>query len=283
MAGEYKFSYPNSSAPIRLPMSFLADSHSANELHRFQRRWYLVIRFNQPIDLKNNSPMNSRENRSRLAAVVCFVVLFPTATRINAEDLPSVVFPEKDWEQAKPQSQGIAPTKLQSAVDYLEANAPRDRVNELVIIRNGRLIHRGSEIDKMHGIWSSTKSFSSTVLGLLIHDAKCTLDTLAKDHVPEMSANYSEVSLRHFTTMTSGYRAVGDEPRGSYTHGPSKTPFQANPRPLFAPGTKYAYWDSAMNQFGHVLTGAIPKFDMAERPSLLRLEYEHPNERRKDS
>ena len=30
-------------------------------------------------------------------------------------------------------------------------------------------------------------------------------------------------------------------------------------------------------------TGAIPKFDMAERPSLLRLEYEHPNERRKDS
>ena len=34
---------------------------------------------------------------------------------------------------------------------------------------------------------------------------------------------------------------------------------------------------------GDPSTGAIPKFDMAERPSLLRLEYEHPNERRKDS
>ena len=33
----------------------------------------------------------------------------------------------------------------------------------------------------------------------------------------------------------------------------------------------------------HLMSGAIPKFDMAERPSLLRLEYEHPNERRKDS
>jgi hypothetical protein len=33
----------------------------------------------------------------------------------------------------------------------------------------------------------------------------------------------------------------------------------------------------------YVVEGAIPKFDMAERPSLLRLEYEHPNERRKDS
>jgi hypothetical protein len=40
-------------------------------------------------------------------------------------------------------------------------------------------------------------------------------------------------------------------------------------------GNYYAAIDSG--------TGAIPKFDMAERPSLLRLEYEHPNERRKDS
>ena len=35
--------------------------------------------------------------------------------------------------------------------------------------------------------------------------------------------------------------------------------------------------------FRAIIPGAIPKFDMAERPSLLRLEYEHPNERRKDS
>jgi CubicO group peptidase (beta-lactamase class C family) len=55
--------------------------------------------------------------------------------------------------------------------------------------------------------------------------------------------------------MTSGYRAVGDEPRGTYTHGPSKTPFVPSPVPLFVPpGSRHAYWDSAMNEFAQVLT-----------------------------
>jgi CubicO group peptidase (beta-lactamase class C family) len=92
------------------------------------------------------------------------------------------------------------------------------------------------------------------VLGLLIDDGKCTLDTRARDFVPELTDKYPDVTLRHFATMTSGYRAVGDEPRGSYRHGPSETPLRPGPEPLFAPGEKYAYWDSAMNMFGLVLT-----------------------------
>jgi CubicO group peptidase (beta-lactamase class C family) len=107
----------------------------------------------------------------------------------------------------------------------------------------------------MHGVWSLTKSFTSTTLGLLIDDGKAKLDTLAKDYVPSMAAAYPDLTLRHFTTMTSGYYAVGDEPRGSYRHGPSPTPFKPSPTPLFKPpGSRYAYWDSAMNQFANVLT-----------------------------
>ena len=61
--------------------------------------------------------------------------------------------------------------------------------------------------------------------------------------------------MRHFTAMTSGCRAMGDEPRDGYLHGPSQTPFAPSPEPLFAsPGSKYACWDSAMNQFANVLT-----------------------------
>jgi hypothetical protein len=44
-----------------------------------------------------------------------------------------------------------------------------------------------------------------------------------------------------------------------------------------------AWWLGEMARLSYRPAGAIPKFDMAERPSLLRLEYEHPNERRKDS
>ncbi|HUT32121.1 MAG TPA: serine hydrolase [Planctomycetota bacterium] len=165
-----------------------------------------------------------------------------------------MVFPARNWEEATPDSQGVSPTALSEAIAHLKANTGRDGVNELAIIRNGRMIWRGPDIDKVHGIWSATKSFTSTVLGLLVDDGKCTLDTLAKDRVPALAERYGTVRLRHFATMTSGYRAVGDEPRGDYVHGPSPTPFVPGP-PLFTPpGSKYAYWDSAMNEFGLVLT-----------------------------
>ncbi|RJP35243.1 MAG: hypothetical protein C4527_00895 [Candidatus Omnitrophota bacterium] len=165
------------------------------------------------------------------------------------------VFPAAAWDEVTPESQGIDSEKLKLAVEYLKNNSGRDGVNELAIIRNGYLIWKGSDIDKVHGVWSLTKSFTSTVLGLLIDDGKCTLDSPAKDYLPGMAETYPEVTLRHFATMTSGYRAEGDEPRGSYLHGPSSTPFIPAKTPLFTPpGSKYAYWDSAMNQFANVLT-----------------------------
>lgn len=173
----------------------------------------------------------------------------------GAKTTSASVFPGQDWEIATPESQGVDGAKLQEAVALLEKTVGKDGVHELVIVRNGRIIWQGDDIDKVHGVWSFTKSFTSTTLGLLIDDGKCTLDTKAKDVLPSMAAAYPEVTLRHFATMTSGYRATNDEPQGTYTHGPSNTPFVPNPEPLFTPpGTKFAYWDSAMNQFANVLT-----------------------------
>ena len=164
------------------------------------------------------------------------------------------VFPAEDWQQATPESQGVDSTNLETALDYLRANSGPDGVSQAMIVRNGYTIWQGPDVEKVHGIWSCTKSFTSTTLGLLIEDGKATLDTRAADHLPALAKAYPDVTLRHFATMTSGYRAAHDEPRGSYRHGPSPTPFDPCSTPLFAPGTQYAYWDSAMNEFGNVLT-----------------------------
>jgi CubicO group peptidase (beta-lactamase class C family) len=54
--------------------------------------------------------------------------------------------------------------------------------------------------------------------------------------------------------MTSGYCAAGDT-IGDGSHGQSSTPFHPSPQPVFTPpGSQFAYWDSAMNMFGLVLT-----------------------------
>ena len=164
------------------------------------------------------------------------------------------IFPDVQWQEATPASQNVDPDKLEEAVQFLKANSGRDGIDELAIVRNGYLIWYGQNIDKVHGVWSVTKSFTSTVLGLLIEDGKCTLDTLAQTYIPSLALSYPDVTLRHLTTMTSGYRALGDEPLGGYKNGPSRTPFLPSPQPLFAPGEKFAYWDSAMNQLGNALT-----------------------------
>lgn len=165
------------------------------------------------------------------------------------------VVPGKEWETATPESQGLDGATLQAAVTRLEKTVGKDGVRELVVVRHGRMVWSGDDIDKVHGVWSFTKAWTSTAIGLLIDDGKCSLETKAASVLPAMAAVFPEVTLRHFATMTSGYRAVGDEPQGSYVHGPSVTPFTPGPEPLFAPpGAQFAYWDSAMNQLANALT-----------------------------
>ncbi len=166
----------------------------------------------------------------------------------------AAVFPAQQWQEATPESQRVDGDKLEAALSYLQGHSGPDGIGQVIIVRNGYVIWQGPDVGKVHGIWSCTKSFTSTVLGLLIDDGKATLDTRAVDYLPVLAEAYSDVTLRHFATMTSGYRAANDEPRGGYRHGPSLTPFDPCATPLFAPGTQYAYWDSAMNQFANVLT-----------------------------
>ncbi|MHC4227161.1 MAG: serine hydrolase domain-containing protein [Planctomycetota bacterium] len=191
----------------------------------------------------------------RIGSLIAGVLVICGSSGIVTAASETMVFPGKDWRQVGPEAQGVDSEKLRAAVSYIENNSGSDGVKELIIIRNGYMIWKGPSIDKMHGVWSLTKSFTSTVLGLLIDDGKATLDTLAKDHVLSMAVTYPDITMRHFTTMTSGYYAIGDKTTGGYKHGPSRTPFTPSETPLFKPpGSRYAYWDSAMNQFGNVLT-----------------------------
>jgi len=95
------------------------------------------------------------------------------------------VFPSAQWDEATPKSQGVDSAKLKAAAELLAKTVGNDGARELVVIRHGRMIWRGDDIDKRHGVWSATKSFTSTVLGLLIADGKCTLDTRVAEVLPE--------------------------------------------------------------------------------------------------
>jgi len=152
------------------------------------------------------------------------------------------VFPKDNWEISSPASQGLNSEKLEDAMTYLKSICGKDGVSQTLVVRNGYIIWHGDDIDKIHNVYSCTKTFTSTVLGLLIDDGKCSLETLAKNHIASLGKYYSTLSLKHFTTLTSGYEAFG-----------KKTPFVPD-FPLFESGTRFHYGDTSMNQFANVLT-----------------------------
>ena len=86
------------------------------------------------------------------------------ALSLEVKAAEGMTFPGKDWEEETPESQGIDSAGLNDAISYLKNNTGRDGINELVIIRNGYMVWKGTNIDKVHGVWSLTKSFTSTVL-----------------------------------------------------------------------------------------------------------------------
>ncbi len=164
-----------------------------------------------------------------------------------------MVFPGEEWAIATPQEQGIDHGKMMAALKVLESYCGEDGLRQAMLIRNGRVVFSGDNIERSHNIYSSTKSFTSTVLGLLVEEGKCRLDSKAADFEPLLQQQYPEVTLRQFATMTSGYSAVGKSRWNEASEDWSKTPFHVA-QPLFEPGTAYAYWDEAMMMFGRVLT-----------------------------
>lgn len=193
--------------------------------------------------------------RSRVAfhcLAVCTVIATSFLSASCLLHAQQMVFPGASWQTATPESVLVDSQRLQVAVNELDRTA--NSINEMLIVRNGRVIWSGNNVDYAHHVFSVTKSFTSTALGLLIDDGKVTLDTLVKDVVPALSELYPEATFEHFVTHTSGYLAADETvPLGADLDIPKQlfTPGT----PLFeTPGSQFAYTGAAMDMLSNALT-----------------------------
>lgn len=168
-------------------------------------------------------------------------------------DAQTMVFPEAEWAHGTPESQGIDAAKLELALEFLASHCKDDGLSELMLIRNGVCIYEGENTKKVHNIWSCSKSFTSTALGLLIADGMCDLGTKACSIDESLKPLYPNATLRHFATMSSGFSAQGRSRWNDENSDWSKTPYLPD-TPHFEPGTAFAYWDEAQMMLGRLLT-----------------------------
>jgi CubicO group peptidase (beta-lactamase class C family) len=174
----------------------------------------------------------------------------------HAEPPPAVIFPGEMWQEVLPESQGMDPGLTRQAVAFIDSQFGPEAAQELVMIRRGRLIWKGPNIDACHDVWSCTKVFTSTVLGLLIADGRCRLDDLVVTHLPTLDNRYplyAKARLRHLASMSSGYQGRVVEVTPEQPWGDPLAYLDATD-PLFEPGTQVQYHDHQVFVLGAILT-----------------------------
>lgn len=138
------------------------------------------------------------------------------------------VYPGATWTIAPPGAHGIDADRVAHAVAAIAAVCGKHGTRETMIIRNGQVLWQGEDVARRHPIWSCTKSFLSTCLGLLWDDGKVEPSMRVADILPELAAQYPTVTLEHLATFTSGYGAGSDDPAQA-------------PPPMYAPGAAFHY------------------------------------------
>jgi CubicO group peptidase (beta-lactamase class C family) len=152
------------------------------------------------------------------------------------------VFPGAEWATADPRHLGFDLQKFSDAINYLGVACGHDGILQTMVARRGYVVFDGGMCDSVHDIWSCTKSFTGTCLGLLIDDGVLSLETYAKDmnKASYMEKNYPALQLRHFVTLTSGYQETSPE----VPYIPSF--------PFFEPGAYFHYGED-MNMLAALL------------------------------
>jgi CubicO group peptidase (beta-lactamase class C family) len=192
----------------------------------------------------------------------CFCCGFLFCLPVSAIEKKALIFPGETWQRATPESQDIDASKLHQALDYLHANAGGVGTDETVIVRNGYLIWEGPKAGNIHEIYSCTKTFTSTVLGLLATDGVLSVDDYAVKYLPSLDSQYPEyfkIKLSHFATMTSGYDSIMGDGWKFYDKDPSKhrecvLSYITPGPPMFPAGTSFKYHDPGVHLLGYILT-----------------------------
>ena len=144
--------------------------------------------------------------------------------------------------RSTPEAQGIA---SQAVLDFVEAADKINTLHSFMIVRHGHVIAEGwwkpEAADKPHTLWSLSKSFNSTAVGLAIADGKLNLDDSVLKFFPadapaDPSDNLKEMTVRDLLTMTCGHDTEPKAVGGS----PSVKQFLAHPV-VHKPGTHFQY------------------------------------------
>ncbi len=149
----------------------------------------------------------------------------------------------KSLPRSTPEAQGVASAAILEFVDAADKNI--DSLHSFMLVRHGSVVAEGwwtpYDANTPHQLYSLSKSFTSTAVGLAIAEGKLSLDdqlvNLFAGELPSsVNNNLKSMRIRDLLTMSTGHDS---EPKVMGEKDWTKV-FLAHPVP-FKPGTRFLY------------------------------------------
>jgi CubicO group peptidase (beta-lactamase class C family) len=206
---------------------------------------------------------------------------FASVARLSAQNGPPLP-------RSTPEQQGIASSAILAFVQAADTSV--DAMNSFMLVRHGHVVAEGwwkpYDAKTPHSLFSLSKSFTSTAVGLAIAQGKLSLDDQVLKFFPEdapaqPSDNLRAMRVRDLLRMSAGHQTEGEWWQTAAMQVPSgqrlTKMFLAHPVP-FKPGSHFLYNSPATYMLSAIVQKATgtPVLDYL-RPRLFDpLGFENP-------
>ena len=167
-----------------------------------------------------------------LSGSVVFLATLIGGLSVDAASLP----------RSNPEAQGVSSAGI---LEFVDAVDKVDAMHSFMLVRHGKVVAEGwwtpYNAGSPHVLFSLSKSFTSTAVGLAVGEGKLSIDDEVLKFFPEdapasPSANLKSMRVRDLLTMSTGHQ---DEPSSAQDKVSAKS-FLAQPVP-HKPGTHFKY------------------------------------------
>src|SRR5262245_61199987 len=201
------------------------------------------------------SRLNNSVRRSFLLgalALACFLMLVTSSLAPSEAAAPPAYLvssppPSQGLPHSASEAQGIASADILAFVQAADQQV--DTMNSFMLVRHGRIVAEGwwapYDAETPHILYSLSKSFTSTAVGLAISDGKLSLDDqvlkfFAEDAPAQPSDNLRAMRVRDLLRMATGNQTEAQLRDAATKNEPWTRIFLAHPVP-FKPGTHFLY------------------------------------------
>lgn len=185
-----------------------------------------------------------------------------------------------DLPRSSPEAQGISSAAIQSFIEAADKDI--NSLNSFMLLRHGHVVAEGwwspYSAESPHSLYSLSKSFTSTAVGLAIAEGKLRLDDevlkfFPEDAPTEPSANLKAMRVADLLRMSTGQQT---EPPRNNMQSWTKS-FLAHPVP-FKPGTHFLYNTSGTYMLSAIVQKATGQtlLDYLQPRLFEPLGIEHP-------